>query len=81
MISLQTFAAVLGISGAGALSFGNCLIANALFSLCNPILILLFLQQNAQAQVLQFCIYEGLALVGLARQLWQDRATRQAGAV
>lgn len=81
--SLQTLAAGLGIIGAGALSLGDCLKANLCFAACNPILIFLFWQQNAQAQVLQFCIYEGLALAGISRQLWQDRntPTRQAGAV
>lgn len=80
---LSTLAAVLGILGAGALSRGDCFKANFLFSLCNPILICSFLHQNAYPQVLQFCIYEGLALWGLARQLRQDRGTltRQAGAV
>lgn len=82
-LSFSTLAAVLGILGAGALSRGDCYKANFLFSLCNPILIISFLQQNAYPQVLQFCIYEGLALWGLARQLRQDRGilTRQAGAV
>lgn len=80
---LSSLAAGLGIIGAGALSLGDCLKANLCFAACNPILIFLFWQQNAQAQVLQFCIYEGLALLGIARQLWQGRGTfhLQAGAV
>lgn len=67
--SLQNLAAGLGISGAGALALGDCLAANFCFAACNPILISQFWQHGGKAQVVQFCIYEGLALAGIVRQL------------
>ncbi len=67
--SIQNLAAALGISGAGALALGDCLAANLLFSLCNPILICQFWQHGGRAQVVQFFVYEGLALAGIVRQL------------
>ncbi|MDD3089808.1 MAG: hypothetical protein PHT95_07675 [Candidatus Omnitrophica bacterium] len=68
-LSLQNLAAGLGISGAGALALGDCLAANLLFSLCNPILVCQFWSHGGRAQVIQFCIYEVLALAGIVRQL------------
>lgn len=68
-LPLQNLAAGFGISGAGALALGNCLAANILFACCNPILIYQFWQNGGKAQVIQFVVYEGLALVGICLQI------------
>ena len=66
VLKAENFAAAFGICGAAAVALGSCLAGNLFFALANPPLIAHFWKHGAHAQVIQFLIYECLALGGLA---------------
>ena len=62
-------AAVLGIAGALAIAGGSILWGNLFFAASNPPLIAQFWSNGGRAQVCQFAVFEGLAVLGVVLHL------------
>jgi hypothetical protein len=65
----ETLASAFGICGAAAVALGSCQVGNLFFALANPPLIAHFWRHGGHAHVVQFFIYECLAILGLARSM------------